>query len=196
MGDALRVARPSSGRRTRAVRRLVPLLTLALAAPLAAPGIGAGAVARADPAPSVVSSRPASTFVDSVGVNVHLGYTSTSYADTGRVLAALDELRLRHVRDSLPVQANPALLSALRRLPSHGMTATLALAQTNRDVHVLPAPRLVLDELRRDGIRPDVDAVESPNEWDSQGGEAWAQQVSGWTRTSPGCSGRTRAGGT
>ncbi len=158
---------------------------LAVATPVAAAGAGpdAGAVAHADSAPQVVSSRPASTFVDGVGVNVHFGYSSTSYGDTGRVLAALDDLRVRHVRDSLPTSANPALLSALRRLPAHGISATLALGQTNRGVRALPAPRLVFDELRRDGIRPDVDAVEPPNEWDMQGGEQWVEQISGWTRT-------------
>lgn len=133
--------------------------------------------------PATVTARPATDFADGVGMNVHFGYTQTAYAQTDRVLAAVRELRIRHVRDSLPTDANPTLVGALRRLPDSGMDATLALGQTDRNVRRLPEPGLVLNELRRDGIRPGVVAVESPNEWDMQGGGRWVDQISAWTRT-------------
>jgi len=58
---------------------------------------------------SVVFSLPvqaqnagsADKFVDSVGINVHLNYLDTPYANFPQVLQALQLLGVRHVRDGL-----------------------------------------------------------------------------------------------
>ena len=64
---------------------------------------------RGDDKPEVSTrTLSAEAFVDSIGVNTHLGYADTAYADHARVLARLDELGVRHFRDSA-ADANPLL---------------------------------------------------------------------------------------
>src|SRR3954462_2225113 len=59
-------------------------------------------VARAD----VISPKSAPAFRDSVGVVTHIVYFDTPYGDWNRVVARLDELGVRHLREG--VYANPA----------------------------------------------------------------------------------------
>src|ERR1700753_987113 len=42
-------------------------------------------------------------FIDSIGVNVHLAYTDSGYANSGKALAALQYLGLDHVRDGASI---------------------------------------------------------------------------------------------
>jgi hypothetical protein len=49
--------------------------------------------------PEPTTARPAHAFVESVGVNIHVTYTDTPYAAHERVLQALRDTGVRHVRD-------------------------------------------------------------------------------------------------
>ena len=79
---------------------------------LALIGVVVSAAVRACGAPPPVSRGDADTFRDSVGVNTHLGYDATPYADPLRTLAALRFLGVTRVRDS-------ALREGLRTLPRY-----------------------------------------------------------------------------
>jgi hypothetical protein len=126
-------------------------------------------------------ATPASAFVDSVGVNVHLGYTTTAYRNTTGVFDRLVELGVHHVRDSLPLRPNTSLLAGLRALPARGIKADLAVGQSNE--RRLPDPAAVMGSLQRTGARGAVDAVEAPNEWDQHGGAGWVSEIVGFTRS-------------
>jgi hypothetical protein len=65
-------------------------------------------------------ARRAADFVDSVGVNVHLGYYWTLYGDNTAVQNLLAGLGIRHIRDGMsPGWTN--LCSAFSQLASHGI---------------------------------------------------------------------------
>ena len=44
-------------------------------------------------------ASPADSFVDSIGVNTHIAYTQSNYANFSAVLQGLQELGVRHIRD-------------------------------------------------------------------------------------------------
>ena len=80
---------------------------------------------RGDDKPEVSTrTLSAEAFVDSIGVNTHLGYADTAYADHARVLARLYELGVRHFRDSA-ADANPLLDAGLRAAAQQGLRGTL-----------------------------------------------------------------------
>jgi hypothetical protein len=137
-----------------------------------------------EPVTTTLTARSAQAFLDSVGVDVHLGYGDTAYADLSGVLARLQELGVKHVRDAMPLQPTQRLLQGLRALPSVGVTADITIAQSPRSTTRLPTPAQALASLDRldPGVRRAIDAVEVPNEWDLQGGDSWAAQIAGFTR--------------
>ncbi len=144
---------------------------------------GGSAQQKSEPAP--LESRLAAAFVNSVGVNIHLGYGDTSYRDLDGVLNRLSELGVKHVRDALPLKPGPRLVSGLAALAEKDLTVDLIVAQTPRRVRDLPDPQETLDSLTSTGeqVRRVVDAVEAPNEWDLQGGGDWVSDIVGFTRT-------------
>src|SRR3954470_12896794 len=54
---------------------------------------------------SPVAPRSAAAFYDSVGVSTHIVYYDTAYGDWSRIVARLQELGVRHIRDG--IYANP-----------------------------------------------------------------------------------------
>ncbi len=120
----------------------------------------------------------ATGFVDSIGVNTHLGYRKTGYRDASQVLTRLQELGVHHIRESLPVSPNKALVSGLRQLPSYGLQADLSVAQATKQ---LPSPARTLKSLDRIN-RGSVDAVEAPNEWDHAHAQDWLPEIVTFTR--------------
>jgi hypothetical protein len=50
---------------------------------------------------SAMPARPAQELVDSVGMNVHFHFLQSAYANTDRVVAAIADLGVRHVRDRI-----------------------------------------------------------------------------------------------
>src|SRR5712691_3345090 len=74
------------------VRRIALLLAVTLACSLAV-----SAEALASPA----KPKRADAFVDSIGVNTHLGYNDTHYNESDVVERKLSELGVRYIRDGL-----------------------------------------------------------------------------------------------
>ena len=129
------------------------------------------------PRPPIVSSLPlmapssASSFLDSVGVNVHMSYVDTSYNDWQQVRDKLVELGVHHVRDA----ACPGCTAQRQRL--------LALAASGIGVDFTmqrPGSTMSLTDLVNmvaGPMRSAVDAVEGPNEYDHSGDPDWVANL-------------------
>ncbi|RJK98183.1 hypothetical protein [Vallicoccus soli] len=107
-------------------------------------------------------------FTESVGVNVHLFYSDTPYADAEAVVAALEELGVRHVRDGLAPD-RPDQVAALERLRAAGITSTLLVGEPGQDLDPL-------FELLTGPLEGAVSAVEGPNEYYASG-DGWEDRV-------------------
>jgi hypothetical protein len=104
-------------------------------------------------------------FADSVGINVHLTYTSTPYGDIERVLASLRELGVGHVRDGVVVD-HPEQEERLNQLADAGIRSTLIMGAPN-----LGSPADEVEMVKRN-LRV-VEALEGPNEYDVSGDGDW-----------------------
>ncbi len=144
--------------------KLLPLLVAILSA-LAAPA------ARAD------SVRPqrAGAFRDSVGVNTHIVYFNTAYGDWPRIVSAITQLGIRHLRDG--VYANPepqwhdwneAYYADVEYAAAHGLKFDFGMGEPGFGAGTLDQLVAVI----RTRLRNAVEAVEDPNEFDQYGGVA------------------------
>jgi len=145
------------------IPRRVALLGAAMLA-LAAALVGCGN----NPAPSVNARGlvPADAFVDSLGVGVHLTYYDTAYGNLPQVMARLQELGVRHVRDNLLPSSPPTQVAAIRTLAGQGIRSTLIAG--NPKTGNIPG---VLGVARQ--VAPSLAALEGPNEWELFGGGDW-----------------------
>lgn len=121
-----------------------------------------------------VPAAPASAFVDSVGVNVHMSYTDTAYRQSSLVLQRLQEAGIRHVRDGLGT-TNRDQISKLRVLGQAGIRLNVLLGD--------PHERFGTGSLEQqkavviNDLLPFVDSVEGANEWDLSGSAAWPSEL-------------------
>lgn len=125
--------------------------------------LAAPATPQAAPAASIVAPAPhaAADFWNSMGVNVHMSYSNTPYKNVAEVLARLQQLDIRHVRDGL-VPNRPDEISALQTLGNAGIEETLLVGTPGQD----PGPLL---DVVADHLSSDVEAIEGPNEYESSG---------------------------
>ncbi len=148
----------------------VPVLTgLALCGP---------AVARA----ATETPASAAAFRDSIGVNTHVSYYDTAYGQWDRVLAALEDLGVTHVRDG--ISNDPTATGWMARYNA-AVEATAA-AGIRFDFIVRPpqAPGGSLDDLMaamNGNLNNAVDSIESPNEYDlTDQSPGWADALRTW----------------
>ena len=120
-----------------------------------------------------VQARPADAFVESVGVNVHLHYYDTAYADfEGKVLPSLRDLGVRHIRDGVCPVADTTKPGRLQTLFTElGVRATLIVDPRCESV---PEASEYVRETLGTGL---LDALEGPNEYDLSGDPAWADTL-------------------
>lgn len=113
-------------------------------------------------------AQQADAFVDSVGVNVHLHYYDTAYADfAGRVLPSLRDLGVRHIRDGVCPVADDTKPGRLRTLFTElGVRATLIVDPRCESV----AEASAYLEMLGTGL---LSALEGPNEYDLSGDADW-----------------------
>jgi hypothetical protein len=99
----------------------------------------------------------AAAFVDSIGVQTHISYVDTPYANWPRVLEELDRLGVHHIRDALPL--TPTFVSRHRQLAESGMRCTCGFAfdKSLTSATIVEAARAASD----------VEALEAPNECDA-----------------------------
>jgi hypothetical protein len=111
----------------------------------------------------------ADAFVDSVGVNVHLNYLDTSYANFPRVKQSLLDLGLRHVRDSLLDTTGPDYYNHHNELGRAGVKGIFITSPTEGDGLLLDYPQRVKDSF---------EGYEAPNEYDQSHDPDWAGTLS------------------
>jgi hypothetical protein len=112
---------------------------------------------------------PARAFADSVGVNLHLTYTSTPYGNFPRVLAALRQLGVHHIRDGL-VPNRPDQVQRFKQLAASGIRTSVIMGAPN-------ANDLDQEFASLHQARSAVDAVEGPNEYDVSGDPNWRRSL-------------------
>jgi len=121
----------------------------------------------------VVSSLPlraqkawsADDFVNSVGINVHLNYLDTPYANFPEVLHALEQLGVRHVRDGLIDTTGQGYYDRHNQLGRSGIKGTFITSPAQS------APLLLAYPARMDDS---FEAYEGPNEYDQSSDANWA----------------------
>jgi hypothetical protein len=131
---------------------------------------------RAYPPLPAAPAVAAADFRATVGVNVHLSYGDTAYADFAAVQRALADLGVRHVRDGACAGCTEAN-DRIRALGEDGVRFTL-IAGSPKDSTGSLADNLA--SIR--SLRPAVEAVEGPNEYDNQGDPQWAAALRGYQR--------------
>jgi hypothetical protein len=69
------------------------------------------------------------SFVDSIGVQTHISYINTAYGNWAQVLAGLKSLRVRHIRDGLPVSST--YQSNFQQMAAAGIRCTCGFSLPN-----------------------------------------------------------------
>ena len=118
---------------------------------------------------SAEKATSADTFVDSVGVNVHLHYLDTSYSNFSRVKQSLVDLGLRHVRDGLVDTTWQDYYNHHNELGRSGIKGIFTTSPSQSDQLLLDYPRRMKDSF---------EAYESPNEYDQSHNPDWAGTLS------------------
>ena len=119
-----------------------------------------------------VRARSAESFVESIGVNVHLGYDDSAYNHFARIRAALDRLGVRHIRDMV-APGRPEVYERLRVLAAEGIKLDAIAGSPLGRYGSGTAGQEAAVIARRLG--PGVVAsIEGPNEFDDQSIPHWA----------------------
>jgi hypothetical protein len=120
-------------------------------------------------------ARPADDFVESVGVNVHLSYDSSSpYRNYPMVEQKLSELGVRYIRDGIH-PGQPFQYQELRRLADRGIRTDVIVGDPLQRWGIGPLPtQLALIKSQLGGA---VASLEAPNEYDNQGDPNWAANL-------------------
>jgi hypothetical protein len=120
---------------------------------------------------------PADSFVDSIGVNLHLHYLDTSYGHFDVIKAKLTDLGVRHARDGAQITATDAnydklVYGRMRQLADDGIHFDLIIDP--RAITPLTADKLAhIGELGG----PALESLEGPNEYDISGNKDWAKDL-------------------
>jgi hypothetical protein len=125
---------------------------------------------------SVVSCLPlraqkassADAFVDSVGINVHLHYLDTAYANFPEVLQALQQLGVRHVRDGLIDTTWQEYYDRHNQLGRSGIKGLFITSPAQSSPLLLSYPGRMSDSF---------EAYEGPNEYDQNSDPNWAANL-------------------
>lgn len=149
----------------------------------------AGAAAAADrPAPAAHSAQSADAFVDSIGINTHVGYVDRAYGNYGAWKSRLVESGIRNIRDGVAVNQQFAY-DRLNELAGLGIKTDLQLGRPfngkwsglsgdSRAAANNPAGTLSdLLTVLKTKVPGAVQSVEGPNEYDIAGDSAWAPNL-------------------
>ncbi len=128
-----------------------------------------------------MSPLSAAGFRDSIGVNTHMSYTNTAYGDWPKVLQALSELGVTHVRDGVFDNGVPSFMA------DWDARYQEAVSQRIRFDLVMPEPGSNLGSVPKivgeiaGTLRDGVEDIEAPNEYDlAVGGSAWSSTLAGY----------------
>ena len=104
-------------------------------------------------------ARSADSFINSMGVAVHINYTDTAYGNYDLIKSRLQELGIRHIRDGV----NPSDTNTQQKfndLATLGIKSTLVMDPRG----VVPSDAINIAR----AVAPSIEAVEGANEWDIQ----------------------------
>jgi hypothetical protein len=107
----------------------------------------------------------ADEFVDSVGINVHLNYLDTPYANFPQVLQALQQLGVRHVRDGLIDTTWQGYYDRHNQLGRAGIKGTFITSPAQGASLLVGYPGRMNNSF---------EAYEGPNEYDESSDPSWA----------------------
>ena len=111
------------------------------------------------------TAQSADSFVNSVGVDVHLHNGDSLYANFAEVEKALKDLGVRHIRDGLIDTQWMPYYDRLNELGKLGIKSTLITTPIESDTVLANYPRRVPESF---------EAFEAPNEYDLSGDPNWA----------------------
>jgi hypothetical protein len=161
-------------------RRPLALLTAALAfLPVAASAAPADAAQTAVTAQRPDLARPADAFVDSVGIQTHMNYFDTAYADWPRVVSSVRRLRVRHLRDGMFAMPQSwgdwtaRVDRAVRQTGDAGLDITFGMGFPGWKAG---SPEQLAAKAAGQ-YRGVVEALEGPNEYDFSGRPEWAAEL-------------------
>jgi hypothetical protein len=156
----------------------LPLMSLTTALPAVAENAArtttTATAAAATASTTPMSARPANEFLDSLGVDTHLLQADTPFGQRpADVAAALTRLGIRHVRDAIPPDGDPAALARLQTVAATGIHFDFIAPR--------PAPNAASDagritpfvaEISKD-FASSTEQIEGPNEYDNQDDATW-----------------------
>ena len=135
---------------------------------------------------SPVAPRSAASFYDSIGVSTHIVYYDTAYGDWPRIVARLQELGVRNIRDGIyanPTQQwhdwNERYYGAVQSAASRGMRFTFVVNPPGVGTGTLDQ----LLDVAGGRLRNAAEALEAPNEMDKYvGGARWPRALASYER--------------
>lgn len=130
-------------------------------------------------AAAAVPARSADSFVESVGVNVHLGYSDTVWGQFSQIRQKLNELGVRYIRDGVS-QGRPDVYSRFRTLAADGIKLDAVVGDPLQrwGVGTLDQQLNLIDT----ELRPALASLEGPNEYDIQGDPSWVANLRDYQR--------------
>jgi hypothetical protein len=146
--------------------------------PSAAAALAATALIASPATASAETARSADTFRDSVGVNTHVSYYGGPYGQWTRVLDNLQSLGVTHVRDA--AFGDPSWGGWLTRYnndiqaaAARGIKFDLIMGKPNNSGGTIDQ----LTAAVAGPLRPAVDMLEGPNEYDISGVSSWSSPL-------------------
>ncbi|MDB5026644.1 MAG: hypothetical protein JWO66_333 [Candidatus Eremiobacteraeota bacterium] len=132
------------------------------------------AAARSIPNARTESAQPADSFVDSIGVTVHLHYTGTAYVTSyANLETLLVGSGIRHIRDGAIDTTWQPYYDHLNALGRAGVHATLVTSVNQSAAFIGSYPARVSSA---------IEAFEGPNEYDRSGDPNWASTLASFQR--------------
>lgn len=117
-------------------------------------------------------ARQADSLVEAFGVNAHMEYGQTPYANVTAVTAALQALGVRHIRDRL-IYNRTDQWAALRALHTAGIKSDLIMGDPLNGGGT-PAQLVSVVASQLPGV---ADSLEGANEWNLKGRPNWAAEL-------------------
>ena len=137
-------------------------------------------LASAPPSVPAAPVQSAHAFVESIGVNTHLGYTGTPYYRFRKVEAALERLGVHHIRDAILLR-RPDVDRRYRALAKRGIKLDALVGQPKGGEGTGTVEQQ-LSVIEGQIGRGAIASLEGPNEFDDAGIANWPGLLRAWVK--------------
>jgi hypothetical protein len=137
-------------------------------------------LASAPPSVPAAPVQSAHAFVESIGVNTHLGYTGTPYYRFRKVEAALERLGVHHIRDAILLR-RPDVDRRYRALAKRGIKLDALVGQPKGGEGTGTVEQQ-LSVIEGQIGRGAIASLEGPNEFDDAGIANWPRLLRAWVK--------------